>query len=102
MSYPKPLKGKKSFLYSSIMAKNKKIGNRIIQARQDIGLTVDDLAARLNLELGTVKFIESGQRRTDEQLLEKIAEITVKPLKYFYTGVYPGHDRPMYKYPKHP
>ena len=58
---------------------NKRLGNKIKKLREQIGLSQEDLARRLNISRVAVSQIESGQRRirADEiAMLSKIFNIT--------------------------
>ncbi|WP_422659045.1 helix-turn-helix domain-containing protein [Paenibacillus sp. EC2-1] len=63
---------------------NMQLANRIRAFRKLKGLTQQDLAARTGISLAVLGAIERGNRRTEEQILVKIAEaldITIQELK---------------------
>ena len=59
------------------------IGMRVQQARQELGLTQGELAARLGCTQAALSNYELGKRRLDLADLEQIAGILGKPLSYF-------------------
>ncbi|TRZ94841.1 MAG: XRE family transcriptional regulator [Dehalococcoidia bacterium] len=59
------------------------IGMRIQQARQELGLTQKELAARLGYTQAALSNYELGKRRLYLASLEQIADILGKPLSYF-------------------
>lgn len=63
---------------------NMQLANRIRAFRKLKGLTQQELAARTGISLAVLGAIERGNRRTEEQILVKIAEaldITIQELK---------------------
>lgn len=59
------------------------IGMRIQQARQELNLTQEELAARLGCTQAALSNYELGKRRLYLASLEQIANILGKPLSYF-------------------
>jgi transcriptional regulator with XRE-family HTH domain len=59
------------------------IGSRIQQAREELGLTQEEMAAKLGCTQEALSNYELGKRRLYLSSLEKIAEILGKPLNYF-------------------
>ena len=59
------------------------IGLKIQQARQELGLTQQELASRLHCTQAALSNYELGKRRLDFTDLEQIAEILGKPMSYF-------------------
>jgi transcriptional regulator with XRE-family HTH domain len=59
------------------------IGIKIQEARQELGLTQQELASRLACTQAALSNYELGKRRIDFASLEQIAEILGKPLSYF-------------------
>jgi transcriptional regulator with XRE-family HTH domain len=59
------------------------IGARIQQAREELGITQQELAARLGCTQAALSNYELGKRRLYLVNLEKIASILRKPLSYF-------------------
>jgi transcriptional regulator with XRE-family HTH domain len=59
------------------------IGMRIQQARQELGLTQEELAARLGCTQAALSNYELGKRRFYLAGLEQIANMLGKPLSYF-------------------
>lgn len=63
---------------------NMQLANRIRAFRKLKGLTQQELAARTGISLAVLGAIERGNRRTEEQILVKIAEtldITIQELR---------------------
>ena len=56
---------------------------RIQQARQELGLTQQELASRLHCTQAALSNYELGKRRLYFATLEQIAEILGKPMSYF-------------------
>lgn len=59
------------------------IGMRIQQAREELGLTQEEMAARLGCTQSALSNYELGKRRLYLASLEQIASILGKPLSYF-------------------
>jgi len=59
------------------------IGMRIQQAREELGITQQELAARLGCTQAALSNYELGKRRLYLANLERIAAALVKPLSYF-------------------
>ncbi len=59
------------------------IGIKIQEARQELGLTQQELAARLGCTQAALSNYELGKRRVYLANLEQIADILGKPLSYF-------------------
>jgi transcriptional regulator with XRE-family HTH domain len=58
-------------------------GTRIQQAREELGITQQELAARLGCTQAALSNYELGKRRLYLANLEKIAGALGKPLSYF-------------------
>jgi len=79
------------------------IGIRIQQARQELGLTQEELAARLGCTQAALSNYELGKRRLYLASLEQIAEVLGKPLSYFLESLTsPGEDDSKSWYPRYP
>lgn len=61
----------------------REIGRRIQQAREENGLTQEELAARLGCTQSALSNYELGKRRLYLNLLNEIAQVLSKPLDYF-------------------
>ena len=61
----------------------REIGQRIQQAREERGLTQEELAIKLGCTQSALSNYELGKRRLYLAGLEQIAEILGKPLSYF-------------------
>jgi transcriptional regulator with XRE-family HTH domain len=59
------------------------IGPRIQQAREELGITQQELAARLGCTQAALSNYELGKRRLYLANLEKIAAALGRPLSYF-------------------
>ncbi len=59
------------------------IGIRIQQAREELGLTQEEMAARLGCTQSALSNYELGKRRLYLSSLEQIANTLGKPLSYF-------------------
>jgi transcriptional regulator with XRE-family HTH domain len=61
----------------------REIGRRIQQAREEMGLTQEELAARLGCTQSALSNYELGKRRLYLNMLNEIAVILNRPLDYF-------------------
>lgn len=61
----------------------REIGWRIQRAREENGLTQEELAARLGCTQSALSNYELGKRRLYLNLLNQIAQVLNKPLDYF-------------------
>ncbi|MGQ9556976.1 MAG: helix-turn-helix domain-containing protein [Desulfurispora sp.] len=61
----------------------KLIGRRLQLAREEAGLSQEQLATRLGCSQSTLSNYEKGKRRLYLAQLEKIARVLNKPLEYF-------------------
>lgn len=59
------------------------IGRRIQQAREESGLTQEELASRLGCTQSALSNYELGKRRLYLNVLNQIAQVLNKPLDYF-------------------
>jgi transcriptional regulator with XRE-family HTH domain len=59
------------------------VGMRIQQAREELGITQQELASRLGLTQAALSNYELGKRRLYLANLEQIASALGKPLSYF-------------------
>jgi transcriptional regulator with XRE-family HTH domain len=76
------------------------IGTRIQQAREELGITQHDLAARLGCTQAALSNYELGKRRLYLANLEKIASVLGRPLSYFTEPVTDEDDaRDWARYP---
>jgi len=62
---------------------SKDIGRKLQQAREDAGLSQEQLASMLGCAQSTLSNYEKGKRRIYLTQLENIAEILNKPIEYF-------------------
>lgn len=78
----------------------KSIGRQLQLAREEAGLSQEQLAARVGCSQSTLSNYEKGKRRIYLAQLEKIAEVLQKPIDYFMQplsdreGVFEGESRP--------
>jgi transcriptional regulator with XRE-family HTH domain len=70
----------------------REIGRRIQQAREESGLTQEELAARLGCTQSALSNYELGKRRLYLSLLNEIAQVLGKPLDYFLESPVEEHD----------
>lgn len=68
------------------------LGVRIRQAREQRGLSQDDLAAEIHRDQRAISEMESGKRRITATELPTIARILNVPLMYFYEGMLDVQD----------
>ncbi len=61
----------------------REIGSKIQQAREEMGLTQEELAARLGCTQSALSNYELGKRRLYLNMLNEVAVILNKPLDYF-------------------
>ena len=61
----------------------REIGKRIQQAREEDGITQEELAARLGCTQSALSNYELGKRRLYLNLLTQIARVLNRPLEYF-------------------
>jgi len=74
----------------------REIGRRIQRAREEMGLTQEELAARLGCTQSALSNYELGKRRLYLNMLDEIAAILNKPLDYFTDApVSTGDDSPV-------
>jgi transcriptional regulator with XRE-family HTH domain len=60
-----------------------KLGARLREAREYLGLSQDEVAKYLNIPRTALSHIESGQRRIDALELKKAAQLYKRPVAYF-------------------
>jgi transcriptional regulator with XRE-family HTH domain len=65
---------------------NAVFGARIRQAREDLGLSQEELAARVSKSQKAISQYENGTRRMFVNDLEKFANALQVPLSFFLTG----------------
>ena len=69
------------------MEKYRQVGRRIQHARDDAGLTQEQLAVAVGYKSATaISFIESGERKLRVSELEKIAEVLHCDIQFLLTG----------------
>lgn len=61
-----------------------KVGQRIKLARKQVGYSQSDIAKELKVTPSAVYYWENNKRRVTTSLLKRIAQITGKPLSFFY------------------
>jgi transcriptional regulator with XRE-family HTH domain len=66
-----------------------KLGARLREAREYLGLSQDEVAKYLGIPRTALSHIESGQRRIDALELKKLAQLYKRPVVYF-TGESPS------------
>lgn len=65
------------------------IGNRIRRAREEIGITQEELAARVGKSQDSISLYENGTRGVQSSDLPAFAEALNVHVNYFYGDVYP-------------
>jgi transcriptional regulator with XRE-family HTH domain len=79
------------------------IGIKIQEARQELGLTQQELASRLHCTQAALSNYELGKRRIDFASLEQIVNILGKPLSYFLESLAsPDEDDSKNWYARYP
>ena len=63
------------------------IGLRVKSARREKGLTQEDLADRIGKAVATLSNIERGEALTGLETLALIAQVTGKPMVFFFEGI---------------
>ncbi len=61
----------------------KRIGSRIRQAREALGLSQEELARLVGCSPTAISYFETGARRVKIEDLQKLAEVLSKPIDYF-------------------
>ena len=80
----------------------RKIGIKIQEARQELGLTQQELASRLNCTQAALSNYELGKRRIDFGLLEQIVDILDKPLSYFLESLASSDEDDIKNWTRYP
>ncbi len=60
-----------------------RVGNRVAQRRNELGLTQVDLAKRLNVTTEELGAFELGQKRIGARLLQEITVVLKAPVSFF-------------------
>ena len=68
------------------------IGRKIQQARDEAGLSQEELASRLGLTQAALSNYELGKRQLNLTTLEKLARALERPLSYFIEDPRPERD----------
>jgi len=71
-----------------------KIGDRLRQAREYMGLSQDDVALALGLSRPSVTNIELGSRKVEALEMSKLAKLYRRPMEYLLTGSEPAPSGP--------
>lgn len=66
------------------MTLNAKVGSRIKLARVRAGLTQKQLGEQLGKSGAAIAYLEQGKRRISPDVLNEIAQVTDRPLSFFY------------------
>jgi transcriptional regulator with XRE-family HTH domain len=64
-------------------SERKKMGARLREAREYVGLSQDEVAKTLSIPRTALSNIETGQRRIDVLELKKLARLYKRPVEYF-------------------
>jgi transcriptional regulator with XRE-family HTH domain len=65
------------------MNERKKIGNRMKEAREYLGLSQQDVAIKLRLPRSAISQIENGQRGVETLELKALSRLYERPVTYF-------------------
>ena len=68
------------------------VGGRLRALRTQLGLTIEDIAERLQIEAGAYERYEAGSERIPAQLLTEVAEIFGVPVLGFFPDVIDGPE----------
>ena len=60
------------------------IGCRVWEAREEYGMTQEELAGDVGVDSKHISRIENGRKHGSDQLIRRISEVTGKPLSFFY------------------
>jgi len=71
-----------------------RMGDRLRQAREYMGLSQDDVASVLGLSRPSVTNIELGSRKVEALELNKLSKLYRRPLEYLLTGLEPPPSGP--------
>lgn len=70
-----------------------RIGRKLQKAREEAGMSQEELAGRLGCSQASLSYYELGKRRLYFAELEKIGAILNRPLAYFLENSDPGESR---------
>jgi transcriptional regulator with XRE-family HTH domain len=71
----------------------KKIGLRLKEMREYLGLSQDEVAKAIKMPRPAVSLIESGERKVDALELKKFADLYQRPIDYFVSEKVDTADR---------
>jgi len=74
----------------------REIGRKIQKAREEAGLSQEELAARLGCTQAALSNYELGKRRLYLSQLERISEVLGKPITYFLETRENERDKPAH------
>jgi len=83
----------------------KKLGKRLQHAREEAGLSQEQLASMLGCSQPTLSNYEKGKSRIYLTQLQKVSEILNRPAHYFLEAMEPAEEepgRPYATYTEHP
>lgn len=60
-----------------------KLGEKLKQAREYLGLSQDEVAAHLKVPRTAISLLEAGQRKVDSFELKKLAALYQRPISFF-------------------
>ena len=66
------------------------LGRRVAQAREDAGMTQEDLGRAVNLDRSAISRLEKGERKLNVPELVEIAAVVGRPLAYFVSDPVPA------------
>ena len=76
-------KGKRDVSQTDKAVDRQKLGSRLREAREYMGLSQDEVAKYLEIPRTALSHVESGQRRIDALELKKVALLYKRPIAYF-------------------
>jgi len=68
------------------------IGTRIKEAREHLGLTQEELAARIGKTQNSISLYEKGSRAIRVSELDDLAKALEVPVSYFFGDIYPEDE----------
>lgn len=70
-----------------------KLAQRLKEAREDVGLSQEEVAQKLDLPRPAISQMENGNRRVEALELARLAKLYGRPLSYFADEETPGTSR---------
>lgn len=86
--------GEKSGFSAGEIDERRKLGAKLRETREYLGLSQDEVAKHLGVPRTGLSHIESGQRKVDALELKKLSTLYKKPTAYFTGESEPNEDLP--------